>query len=218
MIDLRRENDVFVLTMNDGENRINGRFVDGFSSALDEVERYRGNCSLVTTGSAKFYSNGFDLAWLGSECEDSPGFIRRVERLFARLLAFPRPTLAAINGHAFAAGAMLVLAHDASVMRADRGYYCLPEIDLGTAFPPRLMALIRTRLPQPVLHEACTTGRRYGAGEAIARGIIGETAPEAEVLSRAIARGQELAGKGGETLAAIKRGLYESTLSVLEQP
>ena len=123
MIDLRRENDVFVLTMNDGENRINGRFVDAFSSALDEVERHKGNGSLVTTGTGKFYSNGFDLAWLGSECEDSPAFVRRVERLFARILTFPRPTLAAINGHAFAAGAMLVLAHDSSVMRTDRGYY-----------------------------------------------------------------------------------------------
>src|SRR5687767_2386349 len=105
MIDLRRENDVFVLTMNDGENRINGRFVDAFSSALDEVERYPGACALVTTGTGKFYSNGFDLAWIGSECDDSPGFIRCTERLFARMLTFPRPTLAAINGHAFAAGA-----------------------------------------------------------------------------------------------------------------
>jgi Delta3-Delta2-enoyl-CoA isomerase len=217
MIDLRRENDVFVLTMNDGENRINGRFVDGFSAALDEVERYPGACSLVTTGTGKFYSNGFDLAWLGSACDDGPGFVRRTERLFARILTFPRPTLAAINGHAFAAGAMMVLAHDSSVMRADRGYYCLPEVDLGTAFPAGLIALIRARLPQPLLHEACTTGKRYGAGDLLARGIIGEAAPEGEVLPRAIARAQELAGKGGGTLSAIKRGLYESALSALEQ-
>jgi Delta3-Delta2-enoyl-CoA isomerase len=218
MIDLRRENDVFVLTMNDGENRINGGFVEAFGSALDEVERYRGSCALVTTGTGKFYSNGFDLAWIGTECEDSPGFIKKTQQLFARILTFPRPTLAAINGHAFAAGAMMVLAHDAAVMRADRGYYCLPEIDLGTAFPPGLMALIRARLPQPILHEACTTGKRYGAGDLLMHGIIADAAPESEVLPRAIARAQELAGKGGETLAAIKRGLYGSALAVLEQP
>jgi enoyl-CoA hydratase/carnithine racemase len=217
MIDLYREQDVFVLSMNDGENRINARFVDGFSSALDEVERHRGSGSLVTTGSGKFYSNGFDLGWLGSECEDSPGFIRRVQRLFARLLTFPKPTIAAVNGHAFAAGAMLVLAHDSSVMRADRGYFCLPEIDLGTAFPPGLMALIRARLPQPVLHQACTTGRRYGAGDALAHGIIAEAAADGEVLTRAIGRAQELAAKSGETLTAIKRGLYAAALSTLEE-
>ena len=216
MIDLRRDNDIFVLTMNDGENRINGHFVEGFNAALDEVERYPGACSLVTTGTGKFYSNGFDLAWMGSECADSPGFVRSTERLFGRILSFPRPTLAAINGHVFAAGAMMVLAHDFCVMRSDRGYYCLPEIDLGTAFPAGLMALIRARLPQPMLHEACTTGKRYAASDLLARGIISEAATEAEVLPRAIARARELAGKGGGTLAAIKRGLYPSALSALE--
>ena len=51
----------------------------------------------------------------------------RVHRLFARVLAFPRITVAAINGHAFAGGGMLALAHDFRVMRSDRGYFCLPE-------------------------------------------------------------------------------------------
>ena len=91
------------------------------------------------------------------------------------------------------------------------------RIVLGVGISAGLMALIRARLPQPLLHEACTTGKRYGAGDLLRHGIIGDAVPESEVLPRAIARAQELAGKGGETLKAIKRGLYGSALAVLEQ-
>ncbi len=77
------------------------------------------------------------------------------------MLTFPRPTVAALNGHAFAGGGMLALAHDFSVMRADRGYFCLPEADIGIPFTAPMTALIASRIPQPALHEACTTGRRY---------------------------------------------------------
>ena len=91
--------------------------------------------------------------------------LRDVHALFARVLAFPAPIVAAMQGHAFAAGAMLALAHDLSVMRGDRGYFCLPEVDLGIPFTAGMNALIRSRLPIATAHEAMTTGpplRRRG--------------------------------------------------------
>jgi Delta3-Delta2-enoyl-CoA isomerase len=57
---------------------------------------------------------------------------------------------------------MLALAYDLAVMRADRGYFCLPEVVLGMPFTPGMNALIRARLPIAAAHEAMTTGRRYG--------------------------------------------------------
>ena len=67
-IDLRREGDVFVLTMNAGENRFNRPFLNELTAALDEVERSSGPAALVTTGGEeKFYSNGLDLTWLSGE-------------------------------------------------------------------------------------------------------------------------------------------------------
>jgi enoyl-CoA hydratase/carnithine racemase len=219
MFDLRREGNVFVLQMNRGENRFNAGLLDGLNAALDEVERFGGASALVTTGAGKFYSNGLDLDWMGSpECEDSGAFIGRVHRLLARFLAFPRPTVAALNGHVFAAGAMLALAHDQGVMRTDRGYFCLPEIDIGIPFTPGMMALIAARIHQPVLHEAATTGKRYGGAEAQAAGIVAEACGESEVLPRAIARAEALSSKDRGTLAAIKRVLYADALGALEGP
>src|SRR5260221_1114087 len=218
MIDLKREGNVFVLRMDEGENRFNRASLDALEHSLDEVEGFRGASALVTTGAGKFYSNGLDLDWMGgSECEDRAGFLARVHRLLGRVLSFPRPTIAAINGHAFAAGAMLALAHDFSVMRADRGYLCLPEVDIGIPFTPGMTALIKARLPMPDLHEACTTGKRYGAVEAARLGAVSEAASEGDVLPRAMARAEELSSKDAGTLSTIKRGLYADALALLAE-
>jgi enoyl-CoA hydratase/carnithine racemase len=222
MIDLSRQGSVYVLTMNAGENRFNRASVAALNGALDEVEKDRGPSALVTTGTGKFYSNGLDLDWIGSdECTNRAEFIGDVQRLLARFLTFSRPTVAAVNGHAFAAGAMLLLAQDFSVMRSDRGYFCLPEVDINIPFSLGMSALIAAKLPQPVFHEACTTGKRYGGADAARFGIVSESVPEADVLPRAVARAAELAGKDAGTLRAIKRSLYGqavAALSKLEDP
>jgi Delta3-Delta2-enoyl-CoA isomerase len=217
MFDLSRQGSVYVLTMNAGENRFNRNSLAAINGALDEVEKESGPSALVTTGTGKFYSNGLDLDWIGGpECDDRPAFIRDVQRLLARFLSFPRPTVAAANGHVFAAGAMMLLAHDFSVMRADRGFFCLPEVDIGIPFTVGMTALIASKLPQPTFHEACTTGKRYGGADAVRAAIVTEAAAEADVLTRAVARAAELASKDRSTLVAIKRVLYTSAIAALE--
>jgi enoyl-CoA hydratase/carnithine racemase len=219
MIELERRGDVFVLQMRSGENRFAPPFLDAFDRALDAVEGTRGPAALVTSGEGKFYSNGLDLEGLGGAGREAiAAQLLRVHRLFARVLAFPRATIAAINGHAFAGGLMLALAHDLRVMRADRGFACLPEVDLRLALQPGMTALVQCKLRKQVAHEAVVTGRRYGGVDAAARGIVDETAPEAELLPRAVAIAQELAGKDPAALAALKRGLHAATLRVLEGP
>jgi enoyl-CoA hydratase/carnithine racemase len=76
-------------------------------------------------------------------------FIARVQALFARVLGVGVPSVAALQGHTFAAGAMLALAHDQRVMRADRGFFCLPEVDIKIPFTRGMAALIAARLPAP---------------------------------------------------------------------
>ena len=110
MVTLERRDNVFVLTMDDGENRMNQPWLDAMNAALDEVDAAPDPLALVTTGSGKFFSNGLDLEWLLGGGVDMPAFVAEVERLFARVLGSPYITVAACNGHTFAAGAMLALA------------------------------------------------------------------------------------------------------------
>ena len=215
---LDRDGEVFVLDLGDDENRFNPDWVGAVTGLLDEVAAAEGPRALVTKATGKFWSNGLDLVWLGEHAEEAGPFVARVHGLFARVLSLPVPAVAACQGHVFAAGAMLALAHDARVMRADRGFFCLPEVDISIPFTPGMSALIQARLPQPVQHESMTTGRRYGGSDALVAGIVDDAVAEDAVLSTAVERANALAGKAGPTLGAIKEGMYATALQLLRTP
>jgi Delta3-Delta2-enoyl-CoA isomerase len=212
---LKRDDDVYVLDLGDGENRFHPDWLAAVNGALDEVEQ--SPAPLVTTAGSHIYSNGLDLDWLGQHGDQLPTYVADVQGLLARVLAFPVPTVAAIPGHAFAGGAMFALAHDFRVMRADRGYFCLPEVDINIPFTPGMAALIQGKLLPATAHEAMTTGRRYGGTDALAKGVVDDAVPEQDVLPRALERARALTGKNPQTLAAIKTQMYVSQLSALRE-
>ncbi len=215
---LDRDGDVFVMHLGGGEQRLNPDWVAAVSRLLDEVEATAAPRALVTTATGKIWSNGLDLDWMGANVEQIDPFMVTVHELFARFLGSSVPAVAALQGHAFAAGAMLALAHDQRVMRADRGFFCLPEVDIRIPFTPGMTELVMCRIPKLTAHEAMTTGRRYGGREAAACGLVDEAVEEERVLSVALERAQPLAAKDPTTLAAIKAGMYAPTLAALRTP
>jgi enoyl-CoA hydratase/carnithine racemase len=213
---IERSGPVVVLHLTEGENRFTPTFLAQVGENLDQVEAMDDPLALVVTGEDKFFSNGLDLdAFAGDAADGLVAYIDDVHALFARVLAFPIPTVAAINGHAFAGGGMLALAFDHRVMRNDRGYLCLPEVDLGLPFAPGMQALITAVLPRTTAREAMVTGRRYTAEEAVAGGIAHVAVPEAEVLPTAVAAATERAGKSRKALGTIKEQLFADALGVL---
>jgi Delta3-Delta2-enoyl-CoA isomerase len=215
--DLRRDGEVFVLDLGDDENRFNPAWLADVDAALDEVENADGPRALVTTATGKFWSNGLDLAWMSEHGEQVADFVHDVHRLFARVLTSPVPSVAAIQGHCFAAAAMLSLAHDQRVFRADRGFWCLPEVDIHIPFTPGMSALIQARLTPQVAHEAMTTARRYGGLDALAAGIADAAVEEDEVVALALERARALAPKAGHTAATIKARMYGRVVGTLRQ-
>lgn len=208
MINLDRRDAVWILTMRSGENRFNRDSIDALHVALDTVQASGGPAALVTTGEGKFYSNGNDLDWLAGAAGEIDGFLTDLHRLLGRMIGLEMVTVAAVNGHAFGAGAMLAIAHDFVVMRADRGYWCLPEADLGLPLTPAMFAVISAKLPKRTAQEAITTGRRYGGSAAVTAGIAHRATSADDVLANAIAQAAELAGKDRRTLVAHRRLLY----------
>ncbi len=204
MIELKRDGELNLLDLGEGDHRFNPDTISRINDILDEVEAQPEPRSLVTVASGKIWHNGLDLDWLGAHRDRMREFLSDVQGLMARLLVLPVPTVAAIQGHCFAAGAMFALAHDARVMRADRGFFCLPEIDIGMSFPEGMAALVMSRLTPAVAHEAMTTGRRYGGTDAAALGIVGCAFPEDEVGPAAQALARSNAPKDARTLGAIK--------------
>ncbi|MEU6465018.1 enoyl-CoA hydratase-related protein [Streptomyces sp. NPDC046976] len=215
MPSLDRQDNVFVLGLGDGENRFHPDWLTAVDAALTEVEKAEGPRALVTAATGKFWSNGLDLDWLLAHADRHQEYVVSVHRLFARMLSLPIVTVAALQGHTFAAGAMLSLAHDLRVMRADRGFWCLPEADIGIPFTPGMSALIQSRLAPPTAHESMVTARRYGGLDAAAAGIVDRAVAEDAVLSTAIETAQGQAAKAGDTLGTIKARMYAPVLAAL---
>jgi enoyl-CoA hydratase/carnithine racemase len=213
MVDVEVLGAVHVVHMDEGENRFNPPFMDALHGVVDAIDAYDGPCALVTTGSGKFYSNGLDLDWLGSGA-DTSGFLDRVHALFGRLLGLDVYTVAAVNGHAFAAGAMLASVHDCVIMRADRGYWCLPEVDLGLPLTPEMYAALAAHVEPRTLARAALTGHRFSPEEAVASGIATEAVPEAEVLTRAIEVATAMADKNRSVIGAHKSLLYGEAITM----
>jgi enoyl-CoA hydratase/carnithine racemase len=101
------------------------------------------------------------------------------------------------------------------VMRADRGFFCLPEVDINIPFSRGMSGLIQGRLSKKTAHEAMTTGKRYGGGDALSAGIVDAIANEDDVLSAAIEIAAPLAAKAGPTLGTIKERMYVEALAAL---
>ena len=217
MPDLDRIDDVFVLDLGETENRFHPDWLASVEDHLSVVEQAEGPRALVTTATGKFFSNGLDLDWLGGHGDQMAAYIARVQQLFARVLALPVVTAAALQGHTFAAGAMLSLAHDHRVMRADRGFWCLPEVDLGMPFAAGMSALIRARLAPQAAHEAMITGRRYGGGDALAAGIVDQVADEDRVREAALELARPHVAKAGPNLTGIRTGMYRPVLEALSR-
>ena len=96
---LDRADDVFVLDLGDGENRFHPDWLASVHAALDEVAAAGGPRALVTAATGKFFSNGLDLDWLLGHADRHQAHLADVHGLFARVLALPCVTVAALQGH-----------------------------------------------------------------------------------------------------------------------
>jgi Delta3-Delta2-enoyl-CoA isomerase len=214
-ITLTREGSVAVLTWNDGENRVNLDSLGRLNELLDQLEGEDGALSIVLTGSGKFFCNGLDLARFADNRDEFVATLHLLEQTIGRLLVFPAYTVAAINGHAFAAGALISCAFDYRVMREDRGYWCMNEAEIGLALDERLWSILINRLPRATATVAATTARRFSGPDAMHYGIVESVASESDVLAQAIVVAESMAKLDRPTLGVHKRLAHGAEASYL---
>lgn len=214
-IDYRGE--VAVLDLGDNENRFSLKWIGAVQSSLDSVLKGKPT-ALVTVGSGKFFSNGLDVEWMSAHKDQLDSYFDAVETLLARILTLQVPTIAAVNGHAFGAGAMLATAHDFRVMRSDRGFFCFPEVDVRIPFTAGMAQLIQVKTTPGTSVAAMTTGQRFSGEDACTSGLVDATADIDSLVSVATATVEPLVGKDPKTLGAIKSTMFAGAVASLTQP
>ncbi len=111
MPSLQITDQIAVLDLGSEENRFSDDWVTEVESLIDQAVAQQA-LGFVTIGSGKFYSNGLDVDESADDIDLDPAYLRAVQAMYGKVLALPMPTVAAVNGHAFGAGALLSMAHD----------------------------------------------------------------------------------------------------------
>ena len=145
---LIKDGPIFYLVFNNGDNTFDFEVIAKLNGYLDEVEASTGPAVLVTigTGTTRF-STGFDLKFWAKELGNPLVSISKMQLLLNRFMTLPVPTMAVINGHAYAGGLILALVHDFRVMAKGKGRICLSELALGLPLPPAYNAYCSATLP-----------------------------------------------------------------------
>jgi len=220
LFEYQLDDHVAVVTMNNGENRFTYDSLDAFDDLLKEIEQQtRATVLLVKSAHEKIWSNGIDLEWLltevGRDPEAGARFPARLMQFLRRLLTYPLITIAAINGHAFAGGAIMACAFDFRFMRSDRGYFCFPEVDIQIPFMPGMDALLKKALPTSLVLEAQFTGKRYTAAELEAQRVVVKACPINDLMNEALAFAKTM-NKSREILKTMKAVTFKNILRVME--
>ncbi|KAK4782821.1 hypothetical protein SAY86_007195 [Trapa natans] len=166
-------------------------------SSLRTVREEQNCAALVTTADGKFFSNGYDLSWGQNRLDRLQLMSTELRALIRDLISLPMPTIAAVTGHASAAGLILALGHDYVLMRKDRGFLYMSEVDIGLVVPAWIVALIKSKVGSPAARrEMVMKGRKLTAAEAKAMGIIDSAHDGAEeTIGAAMKLADELAGR-----------------------
>ena len=222
IVEWKKDGTVAIVIMNNGENRHNPDFAEAMLATYDEVMADKEIKAIVLTSSdPKNFSLGVDLGWfLKASAEKNfqgmSAWLHRNGEVFRTYLMSPVPTIAAITGHAFGNGAMLAGACDFRFMRSDRGFFCLPEIDLGIQPCPSMFAWMKKAIPYHLLIRMFWSGEKVGAAELEKNNVIIKACPSAEeTLSEAIAFAKTFK-KSRTTLAEMKRRTYKDIIYAME--
>ncbi|XP_002528449.2 enoyl-CoA delta isomerase 1, peroxisomal [Ricinus communis] len=149
MCTLEKRGNIYILTLiGTNEHRLNPNLLNSLESALRRLKSEPASPSsvLITTAHGKFFSNGYDLAWTQSSKSRRQLLSSKFRSLISSLIALPMPTIAAVTGHASAAGFILAISHDFVLMRKDRGFLYMSEVDIGLVIPEWFNAILKCKI------------------------------------------------------------------------
>jgi enoyl-CoA hydratase/carnithine racemase len=210
---VHKRNDVAVLMLSRGKvNAINGAVVDQIRQSLKALEGDPEARSIIITGIGKFFSFGFDIPEFLSFTKDQfAEYLTNFAALYTYLFLYPKPVVAALNGHTIAGGCMLALACDSRVMAAGKARISLNEIAFGSTVFAGSTEMLRFCVGSANATSVLYSGAMYSAEEAKRFGLVDEIATEHDLMDITFNMAAELASKYPPAFASIKSLLRRST-------
>ena len=218
---LRREDQgaVAVLRMEHGKvNAMDLDLLQALARELSEVERTADRHALVLTGSRRIFCAGVDLfRFVEGGADYLDAFFRTMVSCFRQLFLFPRPVIAAVNGHAIAGGCVLASAADYRVMGRDAGTIGVPELKVGIPFPTPAIEILRFAASTRHLQQLVYLGKTYDPEAAHRVGLVDELVDQDLVTQRALQIADELGSMPVARFGITKRQLRAPSVERMDR-
>lgn len=206
-VTIERHHSTAVITLARGRvNAIDQQLVSEVSTTLSELAEDASVTSLVLTGRGKFFSFGLDVPALYDLTPDEfTGFLQAFCGLCRDLFLFPKPIVAAINGHAMAGGCVLTLPCDTRIATDTAASISLNEVTLGASLFASTVEMLRYWVRNQEAEQLLLTGRMIDAKEAQRLGLVDQIVEASNLLLAALSRAGELAAQYGPGYVALRR-------------
>jgi Delta3-Delta2-enoyl-CoA isomerase len=205
-IHTEQNKDIATLTISrDRVNALNDALVNELRDNLIALENDREVSAIILTGAGKFFSFGFDVPeFLSFSKKQFSDYLANFTGLYTYLFLYPKPVVAALNGHTVAGGCMLALACDHRVMVSGKARISLNEIGFGSSVFAGSTEMLRFCTGSANATEVLYSGAMYDAKEAMALGLVHEAATEENLMEMSVRAASALAAKSGQAFASIK--------------
>jgi enoyl-CoA hydratase len=210
MLTTEDRGDVTVLRIEHGRvGAMDAELLDALTDTVVACDR-----TFVLTGTGSAFSAGVDLRRiLDGGRPYTEAFLTALSRMFRAVFDHPRPTVAAVNGHAIAGGCVLALACDVRLMSGGR--IGLAELAVGVPFPTAALEIVRHALGTNA-GRAVLRAETVGPDQALALGMVDEVTTAEELLPRAMDLATELAARSPEAYRLAKARLHRPANAAIE--
>jgi len=219
MIELSHQGGIAIVKMVHGKaNALDIEFCDALSAQFEAL-RNSDTKAVVLTGQGQMFSAGVNLIRLS---EGGAAYVRRflpaLHRLYDTVFFFPKPVVAAVNGHAIAGGCVLECCADKRIAVAGGGRIGVTELLVGVPFPPLAFEIMRFASPPRYLADGMFSGATFTPDVALCRGLVDELAEgPAALLDRAIAAAEALAALSPAAFAQTKQQARHPVTDAIER-
>jgi len=199
-------------------NAINEASTEEFKECLKQLASDSAIRAVILTGEGRFFSFGLDIPeFLTYSKESFSRFVGKFADLYTCIFSFPKPVLAALNGHTIAGGFMIATACDYRIMVSGKARMSLNEINFGSSLFPGSVEMLKYCVGHRHAETIACTGAMYSAEEAKSLGLVDRVVPEENLLESAMQAAQEFTQRYGPAYESIKKLLRSDTAERMKQ-
>jgi len=192
-------------------NALNESVIDELTACFREIAADGNTRTVILTGTGKFFTFGFDIPeFLAYGREDFLRYLTKFTDFYHDLFIFPKPVVAALNGHTIAGGCMIAIACDYRIMVTGKARISLNEINFGSSLFAGSVDIMKLWMGQKNAETAVYTGAMYSAEEACQLGLVHRVTTEADLEREA----REIAGQ----FASRESAPFQSIKNLLRKP